>query len=491
MAFSSIHTTHGLRETARAVATGSQIELSALVIGDGGGNPVTPDVGMTALVRERWRGNINRVYQDPSDPTLYIAEAVVPASVGGWTIREGGLIDSTGELFTVCNLPDSYKPLPSEGTASDFTIRIAFQPGNADTVVLQLDPNVTIATQSWVFNYVQGGHVFPGGTTGQVLTKVSNADGDANWQDIDAINVTVDTIEETQTLALGQTVVDLAATTTRGLAVYIDGVRLRADQWTKDPAITTRLTLATGYPAGTKLIAAQNEPTGNAPDPLLRSKNLSDIENAATARANLGVYSKAESDRAGPIGMPAHWPSANLPAGWILRDGSAISRTAFAALFAILGTRYGAGDGFTTFNVPDDRGGFDGNADLGRGLDGAMSLGAWLGSTNKRHDHSINIAETGDHGHIVDIDENGEHEHMLNTEGAIYNANGVVFGAFGHTLTNGTGKISSGTTRAGRHGHTGRTRDAGRHKHGASAGAEGGDHARPNTRAYVPIIRAL
>lgn len=491
MAFTSIHTTHGLRETARAMAEDAQITLVSMVVGDGGGNPVDPNVGMLTLVRERWRGSINRIYKDPDNEIQYIAEAVIPAAVGGWTIREGGLIDSTGKLFTVCNLPASYKPLPEEGTTSDFTVRIAFQPANANTVTLQVDPNVTIATQSWVINYVKPGIVFPGGTTGQVLTKQSNTDGDADWQDIDAINVTVDTIEETQTLAPGQTVVDLTVTTTRGLAVYIEGVRLRADQWTKDPAIATRLTLAASYPDGTKLIAAQNEPTGNAPDPLLRSKNLSDIENAATARANLGVYSKAESDRAGPIGMPAHWPSANLPAGWILRDGAAISRTAFAALFAILGTRYGAGDGFTTFNVPDDRGGFDGNADLGRGLDGAMSLGAWLGSTNKRHDHPINIAETGDHGHVVDIDENGEHEHMLNTEGAIYNANGVVFGAFGHTLTNGTGKISSGTTRAGRHGHTGRTRDAGRHKHGASAGAEGGDHARPNTRAYVPIIRAL
>ncbi|CAN7594462.1 phage tail-collar fiber domain-containing protein [Variovorax paradoxus] len=490
MAFTSIHTTHGLRETARAIATGSQIELIALVIGDGGGNPTTPDVEMTSLVRERWRGSINRVYKDPTDPTLYIAEAIIPAAVGGWTIREGGLIDSTGALFTVCNLPDSYKPLPSEGTASDFTIRIAFQPGNADTVVLQIDPNVTIATQSWVFNYVTGGHVFPGGTTGQVLTKVSNADGDANWQDIDAINVTVDTIEETQTLALGQTVVDLTVATTRGLAVYIDGVRLRADQWEKDPALGTRLTLATSYPAGTKLIAAQNEPTGNAPDPLLRSKNLSDIENASAARANLGVYSKAESDRAGPIGMPGHWPSANLPAGWLVRDGSAVSRTAFAALFAVLGTTYGAGDGFTSFNVPDDRGLFDGGADLGRGMDPEMSLGARLDSTNKAHGHAVTVQQSGEHGHDVNIDESGDHAHGLNTSGVRFFIPFEVRNGEG-TLHQGSGTVSSGTTNAGKHRHSANATRSGSHNHGATAGASGGAHARPNARAYVPIIRAL
>jgi phage-related tail fiber protein len=490
MAFTSIHTTHGLRETARAIAENAPVELVAIVVGDGGGNPTDPNVAMTALVRERWRGTINRIYKDPESETLYIAEAVIPAAVGGWTIREGGLIDSNGSLFTVCNLPDSYKPLPEEGTTSDFTIRIAFQPANADTVTLQVDPNVTIATHSWVINYVTGGVVFPGGTTGQVLTKQSNADGDADWQDIDAINVTVDTIEETQTLAALQTVVDLTVTTTRGLAVYIDGVRLRADEWTKDPTIASRLTLAVSYPAGTKLIAAQNEPTGNAPDPLLRSKNLSDLDNAATARANLGVYSKAESDRAGPIGMPAHWPTANLPAGWIIRNGAAISRTAFPALFAVLGTFYGEGDGFTTFNVPDDRGHFDGGADMGRGLDPAMALGVRIESQNKTHWHSVSMENAGWHDHAVSVKAGGRHSHQLNTSSVFYNATGGPL-PFPATLGAGAGIISSGTTEAGDHGHEATASPNGLHKHTATANPSGEAHARPNTRAYVPIIRAL
>ncbi|MNT00127.1 Phage Tail Collar Domain protein [compost metagenome] len=357
-------------------------------------------------------------------------------------------------------------------------------------MTLQIDPNVTIATHSWVINYVTGGVVFPGGTTGQVLTKQSNADGDADWQDIDAINVTVDTIEETQTLAALQTIVDLTVTTTRGLAVYIDGVRLRADEWTKDPVIASRLTLATSYAAGTKLIAAQNEPTGNAPDPLLRSKNLSDLDNVATARANLGVYSKAESDRAGPIGMPAHWPTANLPAGWIIRNGAAISRIAFPALFAVLGTVYGEGDGFTTFNVPDDRGHFDGGADMGRGLDPAMALGVRIESQNKTHWHSVTMENAGWHDHAVSVKAGGRHSHQLNTSSVFYNATGGPL-PFPATLGAGAGIVSSGTTEAGDHGHDATASPNGSHKHTATANPSGEAHARPNTRAYVPIIRAL
>ena len=41
------------------------------------------------------------------------------------------------------------------------------------------------------------------------------------------------------------------------------------------------------------------------------------------------------------------------PQGWLLCDGSAVSRTTYAALFAVIGTTYGSGDGSTTFNIPN------------------------------------------------------------------------------------------------------------------------------------------
>lgn len=50
------------------------------------------------------------------------------------------------------------------------------------------------------------------------------------------------------------------------------------------------------------------------------------------------------------------WPVATPPSGWLLCDGSAVSRTTYAALFALLGTAYGAGDGSTTFNLPNAKG---------------------------------------------------------------------------------------------------------------------------------------
>ena len=72
-------------------------------------------------------------------------------------------------------------------------------------------------------------------------------------------------------------------------------------------------------------------------------------------------------------------PVENIPDGYLVCNGTAYSRTAYAALFAVLGTKYGAGDGSTTFNVPDlttgngryIRAGFT-NDDIGRLIDDAI-----------------------------------------------------------------------------------------------------------------------
>jgi microcystin-dependent protein len=52
------------------------------------------------------------------------------------------------------------------------------------------------------------------------------------------------------------------------------------------------------------------------------------------------------------VGIVMAWPMTTVPSGWLECDGSAISRTTYAALFNVLGTAYGVGDGSTTFNLP-------------------------------------------------------------------------------------------------------------------------------------------
>lgn len=386
MLFSTIHTNYGLHLLAQAEATGTPILLTHMAVGDGNGNPVTPNQSQTQLVRERFRATINRVFQNADDPLRFTAELVIPASVGGFTLREVGVFDSDGSLFAVGNLPDTYKPVDTEGAYSDTVVRLDFLVSNASTITLQVDPNVVVVTQQWISNNVTAGTIIPGGTTGQVLTKQSNADGDVHWSDPTAALVVVDTVAEKQTLAAGQTIVDLTETITYGLAVYIEGVRLPmgsgADEWQPDPNITTRVILGKSYPDGSIFQGVNNEPAGSAPAPLERSKNLSDVASVETSRTNLDVFSKAETRQMAPAGLVATFARSTAPTGWLKANGAAVSRTAYADLYAAIGTRFGAGDGINTFNLPDLRGEFIRMWDDGRGVDSGRGLGTWQSATS-------------------------------------------------------------------------------------------------------------
>lgn len=82
----------------------------------------------------------------------------------------------------------------------------------------------------------------------------------------------------------------------------------------------------------------------------------------------------------------------SAPSGWLKANGAAISRTAYAALFAAIGTTYGAGDGSTTFNLPDLRGEFVRGWDDGRGVDSGRALGSSQAGQMPSHNHTIPVS---------------------------------------------------------------------------------------------------
>jgi len=80
-----------------------------------------------------------------------------------------------------------------------------------------------------------------------------------------------------------------------------------------------------------------------------------------------------------PAGAVSYFAMSTAPTGWIKANGAAISRTTYAALFAVIGTYYGAGDGLTTFNLPDLRGQFLRAWDDARGVDAGRGFGSTQG----------------------------------------------------------------------------------------------------------------
>lgn len=112
-----------------------------------------------------------------------------------------------------------------------------------------------------------------------------------------------------------------------------------------------------------------------------------------------------------PAGTVVDFAGAVAPTGWLLCYGQAVSRTTYARLFAVTSTAYGAGDGSTTFNIPDLRGrvvaGMDNMGGVAAGrLTGFTSIGAVLGSqfvtlsTAELPSHSHTVTDPG-HSHSV------------------------------------------------------------------------------------------
>ena len=115
---------------------------------------------------------------------------------------------------------------------------------------------------------------------------------------------------------------------------------------------------------------------------------------------------KGETGGGAPVGQIIAWSGAynSLPSGYLICDGSAISRTTYAALFAVVGTTHGSGNGSTTFNLPDLQSKFitgassDPNSSgYSVGAEGGENFVTLTTSQIPSHKHDTNI----DGGHVI------------------------------------------------------------------------------------------
>ena len=109
----------------------------------------------------------------------------------------------------------------------------------------------------------------------------------------------------------------------------------------------------------------------------------------------MGKFANNTNTASTPSGSILQFAGTSAPDNWLLCDGSLISRTTYSALFGVIGETYGAGDGSTTFKLPDMRGRVGVGAGLGSGL------------TNR-----VVAAEGGAEAHVLTENELAEHTHF-------------------------------------------------------------------------------
>jgi microcystin-dependent protein len=250
----------------------------------------------------------------------------------------------------------------------------------------------------------------------------------------------------------------------------------------------------------------------------VRSNNLSDLTSSGAARTNLSVYSKSESDgkyqlASELVGMTSAFPTTTAPSGWLACNGTAVNRITYVALFNRIGITSGAGDGSTTFNLPDLRGEFIRGFDDGRGVDTGRTVASSQGDEIRSHNHTASSTSAGSHAHSASTDAQGNHNHSGVTSVAgshNHTVNGhiplgrsggdAIFDAVsrdarvddaGYFNMDQAGNHAHGLSInfAGSHNHTVFVSLAGEHNHPISVAATGGSETRPRNVALLYCIK--
>ncbi len=186
---------------------------------------------------------------------------------------------------------------------------------------------------------------------------------------------------------------------------------------------------------------------------------------------------------ANPIGTVIQSASDTVPSGYLKCNGANVSRTTYAALFNVIGTRYGVGDGSTTFTLPDLRGEFIRGWDDGRGVDAGRGLGSWQDGQNESHTHGAYTNSAGSHTHTGSTNSAGNHTHSIDYgRGEEDQRNTGNPGGYYRGYNDQTGA-------AGAHTHSLDINSNGAHTHSVVVNASGGNESRPRNVALMFLIK--
>ena len=219
---------------------------------------------------------------------------------------------------------------------------------------------------------------------------------------------------------------------------------------------------------------------GNLPNAKSDDPGTNSSEILATTKCVNNVKTEVMAPLVGQVSVFAR---ETAPAGWLKANGAPVSRVTYAALFAAIGTRFGAGNGVDTFNIPDLRGEFIRGWDDGRGLDPGRELGGVQGGQNALHTHTARTDLAGDHTHGASSDWAGEHTHTFTKSAGSNNSPGGYV-----TTANGGGSLHT-TNPAGGHSHAITIQGAPAHSHAVTVDASGGNENRPRNVALLACIK--
>lgn len=400
--------------------------------------------------RITWGNKANNVFSRIEDAIAGYAAITMTDANRTLTTANGNSDEARNQIILLVGTNTAVRTLTIPSVSKTYIIRNATSGGFAVTVSNGTN-SISIAQGSWAYIWTDGTNIYTQDLSNYALKT-----------DIDDLSGVTDAATSRTNLGLGTMAVQSAN------AVAITG----------GSAALTSVTSSTAIPIS-------SGGTGGS--------------TAEQARANLGLGSLSVV----PTGTVLPFAGNLAPDGYLFCAGQTISRTTYADLFATIGTIYGAGNGTTTFALPDLRG----RAVAGKDNMGGTSSnrianvfdGDVLGATGGSETHPLTEAQLAAHSHTGTAASAGLHSHTGTTssEGAhTHTVSGTAASAGAHTHTLGdsgdrwstTGSSNFGTTgaysmtstaptiaSAGAHTHTvtGTAASAGAHTHDVTVASNG------------------
>ncbi len=191
-----------------------------------------------------------------------------------------------------------------------------------------------------------------------------------------------------------------------------------------------------------------------------------------------------------PVGTVLTFPGNTPPRGYLKANGQEVSRTQYKRLYAVIGVKYGSGDGATTFNLPDYRGEFLRGFDDGRGVDTErqQEVGVYQSDQIKSHGHGASSSTSGGHNHSGTTSTDGNHTHFLSyvspSETSDNNYTRVPVAS-----SEDANRYNRKTSAAGSHNHSLNIDSAGSHAHAVTIENTGGSETRPRNVSVLYCIK--
>ena len=168
----NVTTNLGDAEIANAIATNTKLNITHIAFGDGNGSVPTPTKTRTSLVREVHRQAVTKYERHATNANWIVIETIIPSGIGGFTIREMGII-ANGKLISHGSHAPFEKVADPSGV-SEYRLRFTQNVTDGSVVEISLDESLVYASQAWVNeNYIPRSEIVDNLTTNDATKPAS------------------------------------------------------------------------------------------------------------------------------------------------------------------------------------------------------------------------------------------------------------------------------------------------------------------------------